>query len=145
MDIERKATIVDSRALATTRKGVFAAGDLVLGPSTVIEAVGQGNEVARSVDCYLRTGSLEKKVILPGYEVVEQLFDLEDYAQARRPEMTALSVEERRNSFAEVERSMPEGIVREECKRCLRCDLEWLETQGLGLEPQPDRPATFGK
>ena len=145
MDIERNATMVVNRALATTRKGVFAAGDLVLGPSTVIEAVGQGNEVARSVDCYLRTGSLEKKVILPGYEVVEQLFDLEDYAQARRPEMTALSVEERRNSFAEVERSMPEGIVREECKRCLRCDLEWLETQGLALEPQPDRPATFGK
>jgi NADH-quinone oxidoreductase subunit F len=145
MDIERDATMVVNRALATTRKGVFAAGDLVLGPSTVIEAVGQGNEVARSVDCYLRTGSLEKKAVLPGYEVVEQLFSLEDYAEARRPEMTALSVEQRRNSFAEVERSMPEGIVREECKRCLRCDLEWLETQGLAREPQPDRPAMFGK
>jgi NADPH-dependent glutamate synthase beta subunit-like oxidoreductase len=141
MDIQRDSTMVVSRALATTRPGIFAAGDMVLGPATVIEAVAQGNEVARSVDNYLRTGSLEKEVILPGYEAVEQLFDLEQYADAERPETIEISVAARNGSFAEVEKTMPETAIREECKRCLRCDLEWLETRDMPFEPKPDRPA----
>jgi NADH-quinone oxidoreductase subunit F len=141
MDIQRDSTMVVSRALATTRPGIFAAGDMVLGPATVIEAVAQGNEVARSVDNYLRTGSLEKEVILPGYEAVEQLFDLEEYAHAEPPETIEISVAARKGSFAEVEKTMPETAIREECKRCLRCDLEWLETRDMPFEPKPDRPA----
>jgi NADH-quinone oxidoreductase subunit F len=143
MDIERDSTMVVNRALATTRAGVFAAGDLVLGPASVIEAVAQGNQVARSVDSYLQTGSLEKQVMLPGYEAVEQLFDLEEYADADRPELLTLPVQDRKASFDEVERTLPEQVIREECKRCLRCDLEWLETRQLPSTPRPDRPATF--
>ena len=140
----RNSTFIVNRALATTRPGIFAAGDVVLGPATVIQAVAQGNEVARSVDHYLRSGSddvrLEKQVVLPGYEAVEQIYDLADYADAKRPESVELSVEERRGNFEEVDLGLPEETTREECKRCLRCDLEWLEMRGLPREPQPDRP-----
>jgi len=141
MDVQRDSTMVVNRALATTRPGIFAAGDMVLGPATVIEAVAQGNEVARSVDNYLRTSSLDKEVILPGYEAVEQLFDLEQYADAERPETIEIAVATRKGSLAEVEKTMPEAVVREECKRCLRCDLEWLEMHNVAFEPKPDRPA----
>jgi NADH-quinone oxidoreductase subunit F len=144
MDIQRNSTMVVNRALSTTREGVFAAGDLVLGPSTVIQAVAQGNEVARSVDNYLRTGSLEKEVILPGYNAIEQVYNLDDYADAKRAELVIIPVEERRGSFDEVELTMPEIAIREECKRCLRCDLEWLQRREEPLEPKPDRPAVFG-
>ncbi len=143
MDIQRDSTMGVNRALATTRAGVFAAGDVVLGPATVIEAVAQGNEVARSVDRYLRTGSTEKTVVLPGYEAVEQLYNLEEYADAERPQEITIPVAARARSFAEVERTMPETAIREECKRCLRCDLEWLETRKLPFEAKPDRPALF--
>jgi len=139
MDIQRDSTIVVDRSLSTTREGVFAAGDLVLGPASVIEAVAQGNKVARAVDQYLRTGSArDLPVLLPGYEAVEQQFNLDDYADAVRPELNMLPAAQRR-SFDEVELTLPEETIREECKRCLRCDLEWLDMRKLPPTPQPDR------
>jgi hypothetical protein len=41
---------------------------------------------------------------------------------------------ERIRTFEEVEAGFDEHTAREECKRCLRCDLEWLETMGLGTK-----------
>ena len=66
----------------------------------------------------------------------------EDYANAVRPHAQELSIKERKGSFAEVEPCMPGEVIREECKRCLRCDLEWLQTFSLPLEAKPDRLAT---
>ncbi|MCR4407900.1 MAG: FAD-dependent oxidoreductase [Anaerolineae bacterium] len=138
VEANRDTTLVVNDALATTRPGVFAAGDAVSGPATVIQAVAQGNRVAVEVDYYLRTGKVEKIPVVPGYEVVEQQFNLEDYAEAKRPQMPELPVAERRGNFREVELGMDEDTIREECKRCLRCDLEWLESEGLAFEPVPD-------
>jgi NADH-quinone oxidoreductase subunit F len=141
VEIQRNETFVVNGALGTSRPRVFAAGDAVLGPATVVQAVAQGNAVARSVDHYLRTGEVEKVVTLPPYEVIEQSFDLEDYAHADRPAVPELPLEERRGNFREVELGMGEHIVREECKRCLRCDLEWLDRMGLAYQPVPEREA----
>jgi hypothetical protein len=104
----------------------------------VIEAVAQGNAVARTVDHYLRTGQVEKIVTLPGYEVISHPFDLAEYAEARRPPMPERPVAERRN-FRQVELGLDEQAAQEECKRCLRCDLEWLEEMDLAFEPVPIR------
>ena len=38
---------------------------------------------------------------------------------------------------------LPEETVREECKRCLRCDLEWLQMRHLPAEPKPERLADY--
>jgi len=53
--------------------------------------------------------------------------------------MPELSVEERRGNFREVELGLDERAIQEECKRCLRCDLEWLEEMELALDPVPER------
>ncbi len=143
MTIQRDSTVVVNRGLATTRKGVFAAGDLVLGPASVIEAVAQGNKVARTVDRYLQTDSVEPEVVLPGYEAVEQLYSLDDYAKAKRPGTLTIPVQERKNDSKEVELGLPGDTIREECKRCLRCDLEWLQMRHLPVEPKPERPADY--
>jgi NADH-quinone oxidoreductase subunit F len=135
----RGATLIVNDGLATTRAGVFAAGDAVLGPATVIQAVAQGNQVADEVDHYLRTGRSELVVVRPGYEIVEQPFDLEQYAEASRPQTREIPVDERRSNFHEVELLLDEKTVQEECKRCLRCDLEWLEAMGLEFTPIPER------
>ncbi len=126
--VNRDSTLHVNEFMATTREGVFAAGDAVTRPATVIHAVAQGNKVAREVDHYLRTGRAERVMTSPRYQVIEQKFKLEDYAAARRPPTPMLAIEQRRGSFEEVERGMSEQAVREDCKRCLRCDLEWLET-----------------
>jgi len=135
----RGATLIVNDGLAMTRAGIFAAGDAVLGPATVIQAVAQGNRVADTVDNYLRTGRLELVVIRPRYEIIEQQFDMEQYAEAGRPKTREIPVEERRGNFHEVELLFDEKTVQEECKRCLRCDLEWLEAMGLDYTPVLER------
>ena len=54
IEVKRDSTILVGANLMTTREGVFAAGDVTLGPATVIEAVDQGNKVAVTVDAFLK-------------------------------------------------------------------------------------------
>jgi NADH-quinone oxidoreductase subunit F len=139
IELRRNSTFAVNDALGTSRPGVFAAGDAVSGPATVVEAVAQGNSVARTVDRFLRTGEKDKIVAIPGYEVIGQPFDLDDYADALPPIMPELPVEERRGHFGEVELGLDEHAIQEECKRCLRCDLEWLEEMKLAFQPVAER------
>jgi glutamate synthase (NADPH/NADH) small chain len=46
----------DPETLRTSKRGVFAAGDIVTGAATVILAMGAGRKAARSIDEFLRTG-----------------------------------------------------------------------------------------
>ncbi|MDI6732433.1 MAG: NADPH-dependent glutamate synthase [Planctomycetota bacterium] len=45
----------DTETLATTKKGVYAGGDIVTGAATVIAAMGQGKIAARSIDRFITT------------------------------------------------------------------------------------------
>jgi NADH-quinone oxidoreductase subunit F len=144
-------TWVDDESLGTQRKatfevgkafelddvpGVFAAGDAVSGPATVVQSVAHGNQVALTVDHWLTTGELGGVYYHPTRHDIPQLFDLDDYADARRPASKMTSPQDRldRHDFAEVELEFDARTIEEECKRCLRCDLEWLERIG---EPMP--------
>jgi glutamate synthase (NADPH) small chain len=49
----------DPATLRTSRKGVFAGGDIVTGAATVILAMGAGRTAARSIHAYLKTGAWE--------------------------------------------------------------------------------------
>jgi glutamate synthase (NADPH/NADH) small chain len=51
--------IADPATGATTKKGVFAGGDIVTGGATVISAMGAGRQAARAIDRYLRTTKAE--------------------------------------------------------------------------------------
>lgn len=128
------STFVVGDALQTSRGGVFACGDAVSGPATVIEAVAQGNLVAVAVDHWLKTGEYKR----PKYETprldVPQLYNLDDYASAVRPHVPELELTNRTGSFKEVELGYDEHTAREEARRCLRCDLEWLDYMKL---PRP--------
>jgi len=48
--------VVDETTGRTSKKGVFAGGDIVTGAATVILAMGAGRVAARSIDEYLKTG-----------------------------------------------------------------------------------------
>ncbi len=47
--------VVDEKTMMTTRRGVFAGGDIVAGASTVILAMGHGRKAAAAIDEYLRS------------------------------------------------------------------------------------------
>ena len=57
----------------------------VSGPGTVVQSVGHGNLVAQAVDAYLTTGQLTEVYVKPKRHDIPQLFNLENYAEARRP------------------------------------------------------------
>jgi NADPH-dependent glutamate synthase beta subunit-like oxidoreductase len=124
VEFNRDTTIKVDRKLAATRPGVFAAGDAVLGPATVIEAVAQGNKVAQAMDEYLQGGEPLPKEGWLAYDEVPLTYNMEDYAEAKRVEMPVQEPEVRRTNWKEVELGLSETACREECKRCLRCDLE---------------------
>jgi len=48
--------IVDNETMKTSKKGVFAGGDVATGGATVILAMGQGKKAAKAIDEYLKTG-----------------------------------------------------------------------------------------
>jgi NADH-quinone oxidoreductase subunit F len=132
----RKASFEVGKAFETSVAGVFAAGDAVFGPATVVQSVAHGNQVALTVDAWLATGELRPVYHRPKRHDVAQLFNLEEYASAQRAAPPAVDPHERRRreGFEEVEGVFEAPAAQEECKRCLRCDLEWLERVG---EPLP--------
>jgi NADH-quinone oxidoreductase subunit F len=128
VSVNRDSTITVSEDLASSCPGVFAAGDAVLGPATVVTAVAQGNKVAVAVDAYLKGHRVTTPRYVSSYHEIPQLFNAEKYADAKRATMPELPVDVRLRSIAEVELGLDEKTAKEECKRCLRCDLEWLGT-----------------
>jgi len=117
---------VDPETKATNMPGMFAGGDVVSGPATVLEAMQAGKIAAESIHKYLRGESLERdyKPTEPKLEVPAAEVTPEEAEELERPEMPALSVEERKGNFKEVELGLSEELAIREAKRCLRCDLE---------------------
>ena len=126
-ETNRDSTFRVNEHLATSREGVFAAGDAVLGPATVIQAVAQGNQVALAVDAYLRGKPVVNARQMTPYRTAELTYKLEDYAEARRASMPMQEPAARAHNFNEVELGFAEEAAREEARRCLRCDLEYEE------------------
>jgi len=48
--------VVDNETMKTSKKGVFAGGDVATGGATVILAMGQGKKAAKAINEYLKTG-----------------------------------------------------------------------------------------
>jgi NADH-quinone oxidoreductase subunit F len=135
-DIARRRgdTLVVDDAFSTTRPGVFAAGDAVTGPATIVEAVAQGNLVAAAVAHWLETGQLVKPYLEPDRTDIPPVYDLADYADRQRPITPRRPVEQRENNFDEVETGFDEPAAQDEARRCLRCDLEWLEVMSKSTD-----------
>ena len=115
---------VDPDTVATSREGVFAGGDAVTGPASVIEAIAHGRQAAISIDKYLGGKGEIDETLAPPEEVVAPL---EEPVEGRRIQVPALLVAERLKGFSQVELGLSEEIAIKEAKRCLRCDLEERE------------------
>jgi NADH-quinone oxidoreductase subunit F len=115
---------VDPDTLATSREGVFAGGDVVSGPASVIEAIAAGRQAAISIDKYLGgKGEIEETLAPPEGE----LAPLEEAEEEPRVEIPSLPVVERLKGFDQVELGLSDKMAVKEAERCLRCDLEERE------------------
>jgi len=126
---ERQTIAINPNTLATSRPGVFAAGDCISGTAFVIEAVDRGHTAAQSIARYLRGEPLEPPpkpelpvVRLSQGELAERMARGEIYPQPRVP-MPELPVEQRRGNFAEVEGGYDDHSAQAEAARCLACGI----------------------
>ncbi len=117
--------MADTITSATSEEGVFSGGDLVLGPATVVEAIGAGKLAAEGIDRYLRGLPQPKLPPVPSRRMrVEPTETPASFKMAlHRPEMPLLGPERRRITFQQVELGYDEKIAQQEARRCLRCDI----------------------
>ena len=118
---------VNNNTLMTTRKGVFAGGDCVTGPATVVQAMAQGHRAAVCIDDYLTYGRVR---FAPEERMTQllasiQSLDSKDIAvpirHQYRVKVKELDPEVRKQMFEEVEKSISLDEAYREAHRCMRC------------------------
>ncbi len=116
---------VNTITMETSVPGIFAAGDAVTGPATVIEAIGGGKRAAMAIDRYLGAIPQPKLPPVPVRQQRVACFDVPANTKMalKRPEMPLLGIDRRRTTFQQVELGYTENQTREEARRCLRCDI----------------------
>ena len=121
LEIKRGGTFeVDPRTLATDIPSIFAGGDCVTGPATVVEAIEAGKKAASSIN-ELLVGD-PNVVPEPKHERKLTRPIVEDKLERIRAK--ELSPNIRVNSFAEVELGYDATQAQQEAMRCLRCDVK---------------------
>jgi len=129
-EISKWGTIViNPETLETNLKGVFAGGDAVTGPSTVIEAMSAGKLAADMIDKYIKGKPLvrEYMVTRPSVYVMPVELSEDELAGIIEPVLPNLPVSKRLNNFREVELNMTKSAAVMEARRCLKCNLETEE------------------
>ena len=117
VDVTKRGTIsvLDSEEISKM-PGVFAGGDCVTGPATVIRAIAAGKVAAANIDEYL------------GFNhPIETIIDIpapvpQDRPPCGRVKLRERPVEQRVSDFSFVEENMTEEEMKQETSRCLRCD-----------------------
>ncbi|RLA94960.1 MAG: 4Fe-4S ferredoxin, partial [Deltaproteobacteria bacterium] len=120
-NVTRRGTLeVDPITYATSIPGIFAGGDVVTGPATVVEAIGAGREAAISISRFLQGIDLyegREKKLHPVKVKPEGVKKKPRHEPARVP------VSERIKDFREVQKSFTEKEALAEAERCLNCGI----------------------
>jgi len=116
----RNRIIVDPMTLETRMPGVFAGGDAITGPVSVIEAIAAGKKAAVSIDRYLRGFDLkagrEDKISETTWVTDKELLE----KKPRQP-VPFLAPRQRSGNFKEVELGFSVENGLKEAHRCLLC------------------------
>lgn len=130
---------VDQNTLATSVDGVFAAGDIVSGPSTVAEAVGSGRRAAIAIDRYLINGRTENiglvRISDSGHVVVEdtapqsephvvayeEIMNVDYFEKKERRASERVSPSVSSRSHEEMDRGLKAEHAAGEAARCFHC------------------------
>ena len=120
---------IEPETLTTNRPGVFAGGDVVSGPNTVVDAIAAGKKVAIMIDHYVNAEPLTQpvEVRLPREYIEPPPRHAEEIASSDRAQPPTLPIQTRRRSFSEVEMALTFEDATREAMRCLRCDLAFTQ------------------
>ncbi|MBW2048710.1 MAG: FAD-dependent oxidoreductase [Deltaproteobacteria bacterium] len=116
---------VQEANLATGEEGIFAGGDVVSGPDSIIGALAHGRRAASAIDEYLGgDGDIEETLATPEEEVALPQFEM---MVKPREETPLLKPWERSPGFAQVELGLTDEQIAAESGRCLNCDARKFE------------------
>ncbi|MFH0780449.1 MAG: FAD-dependent oxidoreductase [Pseudomonadota bacterium] len=118
---------VNPASLMTTRKGVFAGGDCVSGPATLVQAMAQGEKASKSIDDYLTLGRIRFQ---PQERMSQLVADVQPMIakginipvkHEYRVKIKELDPLIRKKIFEEVEKPISVDEAYSEAQRCMRC------------------------
>jgi NADH-quinone oxidoreductase subunit F len=117
---ERDFIAVNHATGQSSEPWIFAGGDAVSGPSSVIEAIAAGEKAAVGIDQFL-TGEVHAS--WRKHSLADTFFDPDaDPVETARAPLSLIPVSRRRGNFEEVESTWSRATALAESKRCLRCD-----------------------
>jgi NADH-quinone oxidoreductase subunit F len=125
-EITRSHTLaVNPNSMQTAAPDIFAGGDAVTGPATVVEAIGAGKRAARGIDAFLRGAPMPDRIPdpVPRMRVEPIRMDASEKTGIRPQEVPLIPLSRRKTTFDQVALGFDEKTAREEARRCLRCDL----------------------
>jgi heterodisulfide reductase subunit A-like polyferredoxin len=124
-DTERGYFKADPVTLETSVKGLFAGGDSVSGPASIIQAVAAGKRAAESIERYLKGEDMRSARFDESIKPLPEdlLPSIDDKEKKPRAIAANLKVERRSGNFAEIEGGLSEEAALAECERCLNCAL----------------------
>ena len=118
------ATIdVDPLTLQANIPDIFAGGDCVTGPNTVVEAMAAGLRAAESIDRYISGRDLRKGRTLEMQKLAEVDIETRYVSPHKRAEMPILPHAARMGTFEETKIGLPVDAAKAETERCLSCAL----------------------
>ncbi len=125
IEVMRGFIKADPETLMTREPGVFAGGDVVHGPQTVVMAVRAGKRAAASIDAYLRGRPLDSSRLEPTPRSQVEPVPVSAVARTnlRRSAIPYVDVKDRRGNFQHIELGLTDDMALNESRRCLRCDL----------------------
>jgi len=112
---------VNPETLQTNVEGIFAGGDVITGPATVIEAIDAGKRAARYINKYLQGEELPTEWQEEPPIGTNWLEIPDDEPTLHRMKAPTLPVEERLSGFKEVNLLVDEETAQAEAARCLNC------------------------
>lgn len=121
--------------LLTSRPGVFAGGDCVLGPSTLIESVAQGRIAAAAMDAFLGgDGNIEEQLLPEDWDTDPHIGREDGFNRKKRfhPVFIAPGA---RDNWDEVELGLDQDSAQAEALRCLKCNLA-AKLEDMVLPPE---------
>jgi heterodisulfide reductase subunit A-like polyferredoxin len=140
--------IIADETLATSMKGIFAGGDSVLGPASMIEAVAQGHKAAESIDAYIRgaasirstaTGRVSSGTSTansnPARLAPNPRLDLKAKQNRLNIEVRTPYIKSADQAVAEAQRCLSCGL----CSECMQC----VKACSAGAVMHDQQPASF--
>lgn len=116
-----RTLIVDPLTLQTSVPGIFAGGDVVSGPRSMVDAVADGRRAAVSIDRYLRGEDLRAGRTIARPIPVEVDIRKVKIPPGKRRRIPVLPIKQRVKNFEEVETGYTTFMALREAKRCLNC------------------------